>query len=355
MRAGPPEAACRPANGWLAPGARPHVATMVRAIAPFADRLDARFSARLARGGYSAEQVRGLLAITPAAASRRRSLDAFFRQVEENGRRLATLRVTPEQVKEALQLCRKMLDPILQGRFGPAGEQLQLATDFAVYRAYYEVREREVRLLESAARQVEEQERRRIGRELHDEAGQSLLLLRLELEMLEREAPDGLRQRLAAARGTAETIVAELRRIVAALSPAVLERLGLAAALRHLVGRFRKVYPAAVRTAIAMPPKLLPLEFQEVIYRVAQESLNNVAKHSRASRVNLSLRAADKSIRVRISDNGVGFSAEAAGRRPMSFGLAGMRERAELLGGTLAVRGAPGTGAVVILDLPYGW
>jgi signal transduction histidine kinase len=337
---------------WLAPGARPHVAAMVRAIAPFAGELDKRLAALLKRAGYDAEQARGLMAITPAAASRRRTLDAFFRQVEENGRLLATLRVTPDQVKEVLHAFRKLLAPVMKGRFGPAGEQMQLATDFAVYRAFYEVREREVRLLESAARQTEEQERRRIGRELHDEAGQSLLLLRLELEMLERDAPEELRPRLAAARGTTETIVAELRRIVSALGPAVLERLGLAAALRHLADRFRKAYPAATRTAIALPPAPLPLGLQEVVYRVAQESLNNVAKHSRASRVNVSVRAADKRIRARISDNGIGFSAEAAGRRPMSFGLAGMRERAELLGGTLAVRSAPGTGTVVTLDLP---
>jgi signal transduction histidine kinase len=337
---------------WLAPGARPHVATLVRAIAPHAARLDAKLAALLKRGGYGEEQARSLLAITPAAASRRRTLDAFFRQVEENGRRLATLHVTPDQVKAVLQTSRALLEAVLKGRFGPAGEQMQLATDFAVYRAFYEVREREVRLLESAARQAEEQERRRIGRELHDEAGQSLLLLRLELEMLERAAPEELRPRLAAARGTTEMIVAELRRIVSALSPAVLERLGLAAALRHLTERFRNAYPATVRASLALPPEPLPLEMQEVIYRVVQESLNNVAKHSRASRVHVSVRAADKKCRARISDNGAGFSAVAAGRRPMSFGLAGMRERAELLGGTLTVRSAPGAGTVVVLDLP---
>jgi two-component system sensor histidine kinase UhpB len=172
--------------------------------------------------------------------------------------------------------------------------------------------------------------------------------------MLERDAPECLRPRLAAARGTTETIVAELRRIVSALSPAVLERLGLSAALRHLTGRFRKAYRAVVRTVIDLPPGTVPLDVQEVVYRVAQESLNNVAKHARASRVNVSVRAADKSIRARISDNGIGFSPDAAGRRPMSFGLAGMRERAELLGGTLAVRSALGKGTVVLLDVPFG-
>jgi signal transduction histidine kinase len=330
------------------------MAAMLRAIAPYADRIEKKLATLLKRRGYDAEQVRGLLAISPTAASRLRALDAFFRQVEEHGRTLAGLGVSPQQVDESLRACRQLLAPILKGRFEPAGEQMQLATDFALYRAYYDVREREVRLLQSAARRAEEQERRRIGRELHDEAGQSLLLLRLELEMLERDAPEGMRARLAAARGTTEAIVSELRRIVSALSPAVLERLGLAAALRHLTGRFRQAYPAAVRTAIVLPPVPVPLGVQEVVYRVIQESLNNAAKHSRASRVNVSVRAADKKIRARISDNGVGFQAEAPCRRPMSFGLAGMRERAELLGGTLAVRSGPGRGTVVVLDVPYG-
>ena len=94
------------------------------------------------------------------------------------------------------------------------------------------------------------------------------------------------------------------------------------------------------------------MESQEVIYRVAQECLHNVAKHARATQVNLSLESTDKSIRLRVADNGAGFTVETARNRPMSFGLAGMRERAALLGGTLAVRSAPGKGAAVTLRLP---
>jgi signal transduction histidine kinase len=212
--------------------------------------------------------------------------------------------------------------------------------------------EQDVRRLEAHARQAEEEERRRIGRELHDEAGQSLLLLRLQLEMIERDAPVALRPRLEEVRGVAERTVVELRRIVAALSPAVLERLGLESALRHLAVRFRKVHSGEVRLQISVPCEPFPLQTQEVIYRVAQESLQNIAKHSQASHVNLSLKTADKNIRLSVTDNGAGFSAEAVGRKPMSFGLAGMRERAALLGGTLAIRSSPGRGTAVALQLP---
>jgi len=116
--------------------------------------------------------------------------------------------------------------------------------------------ETEVRRLEARTREAEEQERRRIGRELHDEAGQSLLLLRLQLEMMERSAPPELRVRLAEARETTERTVTELRRIIAALSPAVLERLGLERALRQLGARFRKMHPSGLRISpnILRPP-----------------------------------------------------------------------------------------------------
>jgi two-component system, NarL family, sensor histidine kinase UhpB len=176
--------------------------------------------------------------------------------------------------------------------------------------------------------------------------------LRLQLEMLERQAPEELRKALAEARGITERTVSELRRIVAALSPAVLDRLGLERALRQLAARFHKMHPAPVRLRFCGSNGDLAKPSQEVIYRVAQECLQNIAKHSQATHVNLSLSTADKSIRLSVSDNGAGFSAEAAGHQPMSFGLAGMRERASLLGGTLAVQTAPGKGAKVTLILP---
>jgi len=465
-------------NRLLTAAARRHVARMVRAIAPAAGRLDRRFTALLRQRRYDALQIRAFLAITPAAASRLRSLPQFLEQVEYNGRRLAKLNVPPSAVNEVLREFDGLLDPVLEGHFEPAREQLQLATVLILNDAFYQVREaesqaffglyhaeteaasledllrrivriltpafqasagrlflldrpaagklarplyiergqpderliadpqmrgryasywsypirgtallqfgfrvrypwlprelallvaagerchealerarmeREIRRLEAEARRAEEEERRRIGRELHDEAGQSMLLLRLQLEMMERDAPAALRPRLAETRAIAERAVAELRRLVAALSPAVLERLGLKSALRQLAARFRKMRPAGLRLRISTPCERLSIETQEVIYRVAQECLQNIAKHSRANRVNISLRSADKSIRLSVADNGAGFCAETARNRPMSFGLAGMRERAALLGGTLAVRSAPGEGARITLQLP---
>ncbi len=209
-----------------------------------------------------------------------------------------------------------------------------------------------IRRLEVESRCAEEDERHRIGRELHDEAGQSLLALRLHLELLERAANADLRPRLAEARAITEHAVEELRRIIAALSPALLERLGLEAAVRQLAVGFRKMHSAEVRIRISGEWQGLSLRRQEVIYRVAQESLQNIVKHSDATRVNLLLESADQCIRLSVSDNGAGFAQEAVASKPMSFGLAGMRERAALLDGTLAVRSAPGRGVAVVLELP---
>ncbi len=209
----------------------------------------------------------------------------------------------------------------------------------------------ENRHFEAQALRAEEEERKRIGRELHDETGQSLLLLRLKLEMMEREAPSALRPRLSEARGIAEHTVVEIRRIVAALSPAVLERLGLEAAVRHLGSRFEKRCAAKLRLTIQLGPKSIPLPVREAAYRVAQEALENVARHSAAKNVKLLLKSTDKVLRLSVSDDGAGFTAAAAGK-PMSFGLAGMQQRAALLGGTMAVKSAAAQGVRLNLTIP---
>jgi len=213
-------------------------------------------------------------------------------------------------------------------------------------------KEAEILRLEADRRRAEEEERRRIGRELHDEAGQSLLALRLKLELIERDAGAGMKPRVAEVRAIAEHTVVELRRIVAALGPEVLERLGFEPAVRHLAGRLARMHPAAVRVRISVDESAVSHQAQQVIYRVAQEALQNIAKHSQATRVNFLLKSTDRNIRLSISDNGAGFAKEAALSKPMSFGLAGMRERALLLGGNLAIRTAPGKGVRVLLELP---
>jgi signal transduction histidine kinase len=228
-----------------------------------------------------------------------------------------------------------------------ASEKLRLAEDLAA-------REEQVRQLAAHMLEVEERERRRIRRELHDEAGQLLLYLRLQLEQAERAAPvelGALRDGLAEARELAGRTVVEIRRILADLSPAVLEQLGLGAAVRQLVNRFRELH--GIRVTLDLPKlRPMPRHTELVVYRLVQECCSNVARHSAASNVNISLRTADGVLRLRVEDDGVGFRLDEALAQRESFGLAGMRERVALMGGHFALESQPGRGSRVSIELP---
>jgi len=194
---------------------------------------------------------------------------------------------------------------------------------------------------------VEEMERRRISRELHDEAGQSLLCIRLQLELLEQAIPPVHAEwigKLREARDLTERTILEMRRLIAALSPAVLEQLGLGAAMRQLVNRFRRLHPIRVKLLLGRLRRL-PQHTEIIVYRLVQECCNNIAKHSAASNVNISVSSADGWVRLAVEDNGVGFRVEEALARKDSFGLSGMRERVALLGGRFEVRSYPGNGS----------
>jgi signal transduction histidine kinase len=206
-----------------------------------------------------------------------------------------------------------------------AVEKTQLVMDLAE-------RERQLRLLAERMMHVEEVERRRISRELHDQTGQDLLCIRLQLEMVEAELPKAARARVAGIRDLTERTILEIRRLIAALSPAVLEQLGLAPALRQLMMRHSEIHPWKIRLQV---PELetLPKQLEVIVYRLVQECFNNIAKHSRCASVNISLRAADGVLRLIVEDDGVGFNVEEAFRKTGSFGLAGIRERVALLGG----------------------
>jgi signal transduction histidine kinase len=229
-----------------------------------------------------------------------------------------------------------------------AAEKARLMEDLAA-------REEQVRLLGEHMWQVEEEERRRISRELHDEAGQSMLCIRLQLEMLEKSLPPALshvRDKLLETIDVTEKTIIEIRRIIAALSPSVLEELGLSAALRQLTSRFRRVYNARVKLHISPRADRLPKEAEIMTYRLVQECFNNIAKHSCASTVNIQLSSTDYSVELCVEDNGVGFRVEEALERRNSFGLSGMMERVALLGGSFDVQSFPNKGTRITVQLP---
>jgi signal transduction histidine kinase len=221
-----------------------------------------------------------------------------------------------------------------------AAEKARLMEDLAAS-------EEQIRQLAEHMLHVEEMERRRISRELHDEAGQSLLCIRLQIELLEQALPSEHVEwigKLREARDLTERTILEMRRLIAALSPAVLEQLGLGAALRQLVNRFRRLNPIRVKLLLNRMGRL-PQHTEIIIYRLVQECFNNIAKHSSATGVNISVSSADGWVRLAVEDNGVGFRVEEALARKDSFGLSGMRERVALLGGRFEIRSHPKGGS----------
>ena len=233
--------------------------------------------------------------------------------------------------------------PREQELLAAAAERCLMAAEKARLMDNLAASEEQIRQLAEHMLHVEEMERRRISRELHDEAGQSLLCIRLQMELLEQNLPESefaTKEKLREARDLTERTILEMRRLIAALSPAVLEQLGLGAALRQLVARFQRLHPIGVKLALSRLGGL-PQQTEVIVYRLVQECFNNIAKHSGARQVNISATSADGLLKLNVEDDGVGFKIEEAFARRDSFGLAGMRERVTLLGGRFQIRSFP--------------
>ena len=195
---------------------------------------------------------------------------------------------------------------------------------------------------------VQEEERRRIARELHDEVGQTFTGVMLQVESLAGVIPDDRLEQLDELRETARQGTEDVRRIARRLRPEALEDLGLGSALAALVGRIGE--QAHIHIGRHLDSHLPLSEEQElVVYRVAQEALTNVARHAKANRAHLRLER-DRSFAVRtVRDDGRGLE---PGAHSSSHGLRGMRERAMLIGAELAIGPAPGRGTEVKLTIP---
>jgi|SRR5581483_1029656 len=194
---------------------------------------------------------------------------------------------------------------------------------------------------------AQEAERVAIARDLHDEVGQVLTGVLLQLNSIAEGAPEH-EEALGEAREAVRRALDEVRRISSELRPEMLEALGLVSALTELTSSFTRVtaIPVERRFATALPK--LPPEVELAIYRIAQESLTNVARHARARRVVISLEPGRGSVVLRVADDGRGF----AGAPVEHGGLRSMRERALLIEGALAVKPAPEGGVEVRMEVP---
>jgi signal transduction histidine kinase len=231
----------------------------------------------------------------------------------------------------------------------------------ALQRANRELRDANRRAAELSQQLVElrEAQSARISRELHDELGQALTGLKLDLGWLQRRLErldeagmlPAVQQRLRAMGQAVDATVAATRRICTELRPAVLDDLGLAAAIEWQARELGR--RASIDIALELPPQLPALDAAATtaVFRIVQELLTNVARHAGARRVGLRLRADADALHLQVQDDGRGFDAgrPAAGG---GLGLPGIRERAALRGGAVDVRSAPGQGTTVAVRLP---
>jgi two-component system sensor histidine kinase UhpB len=197
---------------------------------------------------------------------------------------------------------------------------------------------------------AQEAERLRIAQELHDQVGQELTAVLLILSRLQANVPTVLRGDVADVQDEVRASLEDLRRIALELRPEALDDLGLASALAVLGHRFAERSELAVEERIAPDLPRLTQDVELVVYRVAQEALTNVARHSGAHRAELHLDLADRRIRLVVRDHGRGLS---DGHAP-GTGMRGMRERASLIGATLQVITPPSGGCEICLDVPLG-
>jgi two-component system sensor histidine kinase UhpB len=195
----------------------------------------------------------------------------------------------------------------------------------------------------------QEAERLRIAQELHDQVGQELTAVLLLLSRIATRAPEELGAALLQVQSSVRTSLEDLRRIAIELRPEALDDLGLASALSVLCDRFAQQSGLEVQCAVAEALPDLPASTELVIYRVAQEALTNVARHSGSDRAELSLEPHDGQVVLSVRDHGKGLPAE----RRLGSGLRGMHERAGLIGAELEIR-ADRPGTEVRLLVPFG-
>ena len=202
---------------------------------------------------------------------------------------------------------------------------------------------------------AQEDERRRIARELHDQLGQQMTALRLTLETLKNLSGESspVRTQVEALQELARQLDQDIAFRVWELRPAMLEGLGLTAALTEYAGDWSKRY--GIRAELRMTRPIdgrLPSQIETTIYRFAQEALNNVVKHAQADRVDIILEHTHEHVSLIVEDNGIGFNPSEAETAGEGFGLIGMRERAALAGADFQIESAPGDGTTVILRVP---
>jgi PAS domain S-box-containing protein len=202
--------------------------------------------------------------------------------------------------------------------------------------------------------EIQENERLYISRELHDEAGQVLTSLLVDLRLLEKNisAPKILQKIVTEMESSLNGVIENLHRIAMALRPASLDHVGLIAALRQHTESVAEKHGLNISFTSAGVVERLPANVETVLYRIVQEALTNIVRHAHATRVDVVLTLRDGKLIVIIEDNGIGFDPETA-PAGSHLGLFGMRERAEMIDAKLMIESSPGNGTTIMMEVAY--
>lgn len=205
---------------------------------------------------------------------------------------------------------------------------------------------------------AQEEERQRVALEIHDGIGQILTSVSLFASDLDQVVPEEHRERAVRVQELIQRAIAESRALVWSLRPPDLERLGLVPAIEHLAENLRSRGAAAIHILDETGGRRAPEEVETVAFRIVQEALNNAVKHAKASQISVIVGTRDGRLSVVVEDDGRGFDVEQVDRAELElaggFGLRGMRERAELIGGVLAIDSTKGVGTTIRLEVPVG-
>jgi two-component system sensor histidine kinase UhpB len=202
---------------------------------------------------------------------------------------------------------------------------------------------------------AQEEERKRVARELHDQTSQALTLLLIELKMLGKGKPEDREKKVADLRAYTSQILDGVRRLILELRPSGLDDLGLIPALRTYINEYTEKFNIDVDFQVTGFRGRPPSNVEVALYRVVQEALTNVAKHSVATSVRISMGCEDGWVVVTIRDNGQGFNMDEIMKlKERGLGIFGMRERMSTVGGGLEINTTPGQGTEVVAKSPLG-
>lgn len=215
--------------------------------------------------------------------------------------------------------------------------------------------QKRLRALSRRLLEVQEEERARLARDLHDDVGQALTALKIQLESLQRGCEPALRGRIAEGVDTVQLTLERVRQLSLSLRPPQLDDLGLAAAVRSHLDRQSRLAGLAAHFQGDEPPSDVDPDTETACFRVAQEAITNVLRHAQASNVWVRLYSAGGRLALSVRDDGRGFDVDSVRARAAggaSLGLAGMEERIALAAGSLDIDSAPGQGTVLVATFP---